>query len=380
MAPPVNVAAVITEPLREWYEFSGRIKALDVAEIRPQVSGVIKEIQLSEGERVEAGDILMIIDPRPFEASVIGSQGDLNSAKAQLALAQSDMKRSEKLIKNRAIPQFQFDESRNALTVAEARVKTAEAALEIAQLNFDYAHIKAPFSGRVGRAEITAGNLVETGPNAPILTTIVADNEVYADFDIDEVTFLKYIHAQILNDPEKIKNIPVHLSLTGENGFPHKGYLKSFDNRIDLDSGTIRARAIIDNSRGKLLSGMFARVRLGSPDIKPRLLITDRAVGTDQDKKFVMIVDEKNTAQRREITLGPVIDEGLRIVRSGIKEGEKVIVNGLQRVQSPGQPVQPEEISMRGAAQGITTQTQPPETNPDDAQSKTRNDGTTPES
>lgn len=346
-APPVSVAAVIERPVREWHDFSGRITAVDQAEVRPRVSGVIQQVKLVEGALVTEGDVLFIIDPRPYAAAVTGAEGQLGQASAQLALASSDMNRAQILIKDKAIPQHQFDQNRNAYNVAQASVKTAQANLDTAKLNYDYAFVKAPITGRVSRAEITVGNLVEGGGNAPILTTVVASGQVYADFEIDEATFLPYAHAGMADgNIEAVKSIPVVLSLTGEEGYAHKGYLQSFDNRINLGSGTIRARALFENTDGQLLSGMFAHIRLGGPTEKPALLITDRAIGTDQSKKFVTVVGAENKTEHREVTLGGMTDDGLRMVESGLKAGEKIIVSGLQRVMMPGQPVTPELVDM----------------------------------
>lgn len=346
-APAVSVAEVVQRNVREWHDFSGRITPVDQAEVRPRVSGVIQEIRFKEGAEVNAGDVLFVIDPRPYAAAVTGAEGTLGQANAQFGLAKSDLNRAQILIKDKAIPQHEFDTSKNAYNVAEANAKTAQAALDVAELNFDYAYVKAPISGRVSRAEITVGNLVEGGgSNAPILTTIVANGQVYADFDIDEATFMPYAKAGLAEGNADVASIPVALGLTGETGYPHTGHLLSFDNKINLASGTIRARGIFDNADGQLLSGMFAHVRIGAPAETPALLITERAIGTDQSKKFVIVVAPDNKTEHREITLGGLADDGLRIVTSGLKPGEKIIVSGTQRVMMPGQPVTPELVNM----------------------------------
>ena len=355
-APPVSVAQVLERPVREWHEYSGRITSVDQAEVRPRVSGVIQEVRLAEGTLVQQGDVLFVIDPRPFAAAVTAAEGLLGSAQARLALARADMVRAQKLIKENAIPQFQFDQTRNALNVAEAGVKTAQAELDVAQLNYDYAFVKAPIGGRVSRAEITAGNLVETGPNTPLLTTVVAAGQVYADFDLDEQTFLEYARAHMADDTEATRTIPVKLALMGDEKPSHSGYMKSFDNRINLSTGTIRGRALLENPGGQLVAGMFARIYIGSPQEKPSLLITDRAIGTDQNKKFVMIVNESNKVERREIVLGPVTEDGMRIVRSGLKPGDKVVINGTQRIMMPDQQVTPQLVAMDAKEQPAAPQ------------------------
>ncbi len=348
-APAVSVAEVVQRNVREWHDFSGRITPVDQAEVRPRVSGVIQEIRFTDGALVNAGDILFVIDPRPFAAAVTGAEGTMGQATAQFGLAKSDLNRAQILIKDKAIPQHEFDTSKNAYNVAEANAKTAQAALDVANLNYDYAYVKAPISGRASRAEVTVGNLVEGGgSNAPILTTIVASGQVYADFEIDEATFMPYAQGGFADgkNTDSVKSIPVSLALTGESGYPHMGHLESFDNRINLGSGTIRARGIFDNDNGQLLSGMFAHIRLGAPEEKPSLLITERAIGTDQSKKFVIVVGDDNKTEHREITVGGMTDDGLRIVTSGLKPGEKIIVSGTQRVMMPGQPVAPEVVGM----------------------------------
>lgn len=345
-ASPVSVAEVVQRPVREWHEYAGRITSVDQAEVRPRVSGVIQEVRLTEGAEVKEGDVLFVIDPRPFSAAVVGAEGQLASAQAQLALAKSDMNRAQKLIQEKAIPQFQFDQTRNALNVAEATVKTAQAALDIARLNYDYAYVKAAISGRVSRAEITAGNLVEAGGSAPLLTTVVTGSRVYADFEVDEATFMEYAHARMAENSEATKSIPVKVALTGEVTASHTGTLQSFDNRISAATGTIRARGLLSNENGELVPGMFARILMGSAKEAPQLLITDRAIGTDQNKKFVQVVGEGNKVERREITIGSTTEDGLRIVRSGLKPGDKIVVNGLQRIMMPGQEVAPELVPM----------------------------------
>jgi len=346
-AAPVSVAEVMQRSVRQWHDVSGRITAIDQADVRPRISGVIQQVKMTEGALVNEGDVLFVIDPRPYTAAVTGAEGQLGQAQAQLSFAKSDMGRAQILIKDKAIPQHQFDQNRNALNVAEASVKSAQAALDVAKLNYDYAYVKAPITGRVSRAEITAGNLVEGGGNAPVLTTIVASGQVYADFEIDEATFMPYAQAGLAEGSnEAVKSIPVALALTGETGFPHEGHLQSFDNRINLGSGTIRARGIFNNDNSQLLTGMFAHIRMGSPTEKPVLLITERAIGTDQSKKFVLVVGQDNKAMHREITTGGITDDGMRIVESGLSVGEKIIVSGLQRIRMPGQAVTPELVAM----------------------------------
>ncbi|MDE3016894.1 MAG: efflux RND transporter periplasmic adaptor subunit [Pseudomonadota bacterium] len=329
-APPVSVAQVIDRDVRIWREFSGRLVAVDQAEIRPQVSGVIEKVHFRDGALVKKGQLLFTIDPRPYAAA-------LQAAAARAAFAGAQFRRAAALIADKAIPQSEYDQRKNDADVAQAALATA-------RLNLDYTAVEAPISGRAGRAEITVGNLVESGSSAPLLTTVVASDPIYADFEIDEDTYLKYIEAHATTGKET-RHIPVMLSLTGENGAPHEGHVESFDNRLDTASGTLRVRAVFDNKDGSLVPGLFARIRLGAAEPLHALLITDRAVGTDQSKKYVIVVGKDGKTEHREVTLGPLAD-GLRVVESGLKPGEDVVVNGLQRIMMPGQMVKPEMVPM----------------------------------
>ena len=344
-APPVSVAKVVDRKIRQWHEFSGRLVAVNQVDVRPRVSGVIDRVHFEDGAQVNRGDVLFTIDPRPFAAEVTRTEGLLGSAAAQLALTKAEIARAEKLIREKAIPQHEYDQHRNDYNVAEANVKSAQAALEVAKLNLEYALVKAPISGRVSRAEITVGNLVEAGNNAPVLTTIIPSDQIYADFDIDEATFLQYAHAGVTGINEASK-IPVMMALNGEESAGHNGHVESFDNRLNTSSGTIRVRGIFDNKDGMLVPGLFARVQIGGATEADAILITDKAIGTDQNKKFVYVVGDDNKVAYREIALGQSSDDGLRIVASGLKTDDKIVVSGLQRIMMPGQAVTPEVVPM----------------------------------
>lgn len=326
---PVSVAAVIERSVQQWHEFSGRLVAVDTADVRPRVSGTIDAIHFREGEWVEKDQPLFTIDPRPYRAT-------LQAAQARATLAEAELARAKVLLANKAISQRDFDTKKNNSEVAKADLTRA-------QLDFDYTTVKAPVAGHVGRAEITVGNLVDAGSNAPVLTTVISDRPIYADFTIDEQTFLTYLQA-VGTDTAKLGEIPVYLGLSGGEEPSIKGQVQSFDNRVDPSSGTIRVRAVFANEDAKLIPGLFARIRLGNPVNAPVQLITDRAVGTDQDKKFVLVVGDDKKVAYREITLGAAVD-GLRVVTSGLKAGEKIIVNGLQRAR-PGAEVTPEVVAM----------------------------------
>jgi multidrug efflux system membrane fusion protein len=345
-APPpvtVSVAQVMEQSVTEWDEFSGRITPIDSVQIRPQVSGILEAVHFQDGQLVQKGDLLFTIDPRPFQAELARTNAVLASAKAHLALAQSNHDRNKQLLDSHAIAQSDFDSTNDALLEAEASVQAADAAVQTAQLNLNYTAITAPVTGRVSRAEITVGNLVSSGSSAPILTTLVSVSPVYVEFEMDEQSFLKYA-ANGASGNDGIDKIPVAIGLANEPDYPHKGRLHALDNQLDTTSGTIRVRAIVDNSNGELTPGLYAKVRTGSAASENAILVDDRAIGTDQDKKYVMVVDESNKANYRPITLGPMVN-GLRVVRSGLQKGERIIVEGLQRVR-PNAIVNPVDVAM----------------------------------
>ncbi len=345
-AVPVTVATIVEKPVRTWSEFSGRLQAVDFVEIRPEVSGTITEIKFQDGQMVKAGDVLFVIDPRTYEAAVAKAQADLNSAKTNAEFSKTEFERAEELIKTQAIPGRVYDERSNANRMAQAAVAAAQANLEQAQISLDHANLKAPISGRVSRAEITVGNLVNASFNAPVLTTIVSNNGIYADFEVDEQTYLQNIRASA-NGSEEERQIPVQLTLQGDKEHSYKGTIHSFDNKINPSSGTIRARAKFDNEDGRLMPGMFVSIKLGSSAMNDALLVPERAVGSDQNKKFVYVVGKDNKVIYREVQLGTQVDNQ-RIVNSGLKSGERVIVDGLQHVR-PDALVDPKEAVPNGS-------------------------------
>jgi multidrug efflux system membrane fusion protein len=329
---PVGVAVVEPRQVRQWQEFSGRLVAVESAQIRPRVAGTIEKIHFNEGQWVEKGALLFTIDQRQYSAN-------LQAAQARATLAEAELARAKSLIADKAIPQRELDQRRNDAEIAKAELTRAK-------LDYDYSLIRAPISGRLSRAEITEGNLVDAGGNAPVLTSIVSSKPIYADVDVDEQTFLTYIQ-RAGNDSSKLAQVPVQLGLGNDTQTPYSGRIQSFDNQLNPASGTIRVRAVFDNEEGALVPGLFARVRIGDAVEAPALLITERAIGTDQNKKFVMVVKPDNSTERREITLGGMA-EGMRIVQSGLQPGEKIVISGLQRLMIPGQPVTPEMMNMDG--------------------------------
>ena len=341
---PVSVARVMEKSVTEWDEFSGRVTAIDSVQVRPQVTGTITEIHFQDGQLVKKGDPLFTIDPRPFQAALASANAAVASAQAHLALAQTNHERSKQLIATHAIAQSDFDATNDALLEAGANLQAAQAAVQTAQINLDYTEITAPVTGRVSRAEITVGNLVVgNAQSAPVLTSVVSVDPVYVEFEIDEQTFLKYA-ANGASGNDGIDKIPVAVGLANESNYLHKGRIHSFDNQLDTTSGTLRVRAIVDNPGGELTPGLYAKVRTGGSAAERAVLVDDRAIGTDQDKKYVMVIDGDNKASYRTITLGPIVD-GLRIVRSGLHQGELIVVNGLQRVR-PNSVVAPTVVAM----------------------------------
>lgn len=341
MAVPVSVAAALERRITEFDEFSGRLEAIDRVDVRPRVAGYIDSIHFAPGAMVKKGDTLFVIDPKPYAAEVARAEAALAAAQAKLALATSELDRAKRLLDDRAIAQREFEERINAQREAQASIQSAQAALDIARLNLGYTRVTAPISGRVSRAEVTVGNLVAAGAGGPALTSIVSTSPMYATFEADEQAYLKYAGKA---HGRGARQLPVYMGLANEQGFPRKGAIEFVDNRLDPQSGTIRVRALFDNADGVLTPGMFARLKIGGAEASPAVLIDDRAVGTDQSKKFVFVVGADGKVAYREIRLGPVVD-GLRVVREGLAAGEQIVVNGLQRVR-PGVPVAPTVVQM----------------------------------
>jgi multidrug efflux system membrane fusion protein len=341
-APPVSVAAALERKIVDWEEFPGRIEAVEQVDVRSRVTGYIDSVNFRHGAEVRKGDVLFVIDPRPFQAEVARAEATLANTRAQLDLARSELARAEALLKDQATSKREYDDAASKVRQLEAQIRSAQASVDITRLNLSYTRVTAPISGRVSKPEITVGNLVQgEGPNSPVLTSIVSLNPIYASFDADENVYLKYgKHARNGSAP-----LPVQVGLADEEGFPHKGALQFVDNRLDTRSGTVRMRAVLDNRDGKLTPGLYARVKLSdAARSRAAVVVTDRAIGTDQSKRFVLVVGEDGKAQYREVKLGRVV-EGLRIIEEGLKPGELIVVNGLQRVR-PGSPVTPQVVPM----------------------------------
>lgn len=341
-ATPVTVAVVKSRDVTTWQEFSGRLEAVDRVEIRPRVGGAIQSVNFREGALVKAGDLLFTIDPAPYEATVAQANGQVASAEARVALANTELERGRRLASNRTISQSDLDQRQHAVAEAEAALKTAQAVLRSAELELDYTKVRAPVSGRAGKIEITVGNLVAAGSTSSALTTLVSSDPIYASFNASEEIVARALSRLPATDGAlpPIDQIPVEIGTLADEGTPIKGKLQLIGNEVDASSGTIPVRAVIDNPQGLLIPGQFVRIRMGEPRPDNRILVSEKAIGTDQDKKFVFVVDAENKVAYRPVELGGSAD-GERIVASGLADGDKVIVNGLQRVR-PGVLVDPQ--------------------------------------
>jgi multidrug efflux system membrane fusion protein len=345
IAVPVSVAVVTPKDTAPWDEFSGRLEAVERVEIRPRVAGVIQEVHFREGALVNQGDLLILIDPALYAADVARAEGQVAAAKARVVMTKSDFERGQALSPSNTISQRDLDTRVNAYREADANLKAAEAALKTAELNLSYTEVRAPVSGRVGKLEITAGNLIAAGPGAPVLTTLVSVNPIYASFKADEQVVTRALKTLAEERaPSDIGRIPVQMGTGATEGTPYQGRMQLIDNQVDAHSGTVRVRAIFDNADGRLIPGQFARILMGQPKAEPALLISERAVGTDQNKKFVMVVNQDNKAEYREVALGVSVD-GMRVVTGGLHAGERIVVKGLQRLR-PGAVVAPQEVAM----------------------------------
>ena len=342
MAPPVTAAAAISRTVTDFDEFSGRLDAVEKVELRPRVSGYIEKIQFAQGGEVRKGDLLVEIDARPFEQEVRRAEQQTAGAKTRFELASGELGRVEKLVESGAVSRQELDERASARRDAESALKTAQSNLETAHLNLGYTKVRAPVSGRTSRAEFTAGNYVTAGQT--LLTTIVSIDPIYAVFEADEQAFLKYADLSRRAPGARTARNPVFMGLANESGYPHKGVIEFVDNRLNPQTGTIVARAVFDNRDRRFTPGLFARVKLAGGASYSAVLVDDRAIGTDQSKRFVLVVGADGKAMYREVKLGSAT-EGLRIVREGLKAGEVIVVNGLQRVK-PGMPVKANVVPM----------------------------------
>jgi RND family efflux transporter MFP subunit len=337
--PAVTVAPVEQKEIVEWSEFTGRVEPVESVEVRPRVSGYIQEVRFQSGQLVKKGEVLFVIDPRWNQATV-------DQRQAEYEQARREEERTAQLLANKAISAEDADGRK-------ARYEEAKAALESARLDLEYTEVHAPIDGRVSRALLTAGNYVSgVAGSASLLTTLVSVDPVYVHADIDEDAFLKF--SELVHD-KKLGNddggtIPVELELADEQGFPHRGHIESFDNRLNPDTGSILLRAVFSNHDGRIVPGLFARIRIPLSERHPALLVDERAIGTDQSQKFVLSLTPTNTVAYQPVQLGPLVD-GKRIVRSGLQAGEEIVVNGLERIR-PGMPVTAEKEALNAFGAG----------------------------
>jgi multidrug efflux system membrane fusion protein len=341
--PPVSAATVVEKSVAETQEFSGRLEAIDRVEIRPRVSGFITSVNFKPGAEIKKGDVLFVIDQRPYQAEYDRAEASARSARAKAELAKIELTRAERLLGDKAIAQREYDERAAGLKELDATARAAEAQADAAKLNLTYTRVTSPIDGRVSKAEITLGNLVDA---SAVLTSVVSLDRIYASFDGDEATYLR-----VSGQSHAGQAVAVHVGLVNEEGFPHEGKLEFVDNQLDTRTGSVRMRATFANADRSMAPGLFARVQIGGGSEKPALLISDRAVNTDQSRKFVFVVGKDSKAEYREVTLGPVVD-GLRVVRTGLKPGEKIVVAGLQRVR-PGAPITAQTVPMVASAGNV---------------------------
>ena len=338
--PQVTVAAATSRKVTEFDEFTGRFEAVERVEVRPRVSGYISSVNFKDGSEIKKGDVLFVIDPRPYVAERDKARAQLAQARSQLALARSERDRATQLVSQHAISREEFDTRTSGSEQAQANAEAAQAALDAAALNLEFTRVTAPIAGRIGRALVTSGNFVTNGQT--LLTTLVSLDPIYVSFDGDEKVYLKY--TKLSRDGARGGGNPVQVGLADESGYPHQGVMVFVDNALDPATGTIRSRALLDNRDRLFTPGLFARLRLLGAHEHEAVLINDSAVGTDQTVRYVLVVSAGNKAEYRPVQLGPIVD-GLRVVESGLASGETIVVNGLQRVR-PGAQVQPQRVAM----------------------------------
>ena len=364
--PPavVTVAQPIAKDVLEWDEYTGRLEAVQTVEVRPRVSGYISQINFKEGSKVKKGDLLYVIDPRPFIAERDRAAADVDRSRAQLELAKNDLVRAEGLVKQHFISEAEYDNRSKSVSQLAAALRSAQAALEEAKLNVEFTQLRAPIDGRISRTLKTLGNLVIGGNNsgeATLLTTIVSTDPIYVYIDADEESVLKYrrLAREGLRESARYGPIPMELELADEKNFPHKGFTDFVEPRLDPTTGTVKARGVFRNPDDQLSPGFFVRVRIHGSGAYPALLISDAAIGVDQEKKYVLVVNRDNTVEYRAVKPGPFID-GLRVIQQGLKPDDWVVVNGLLRVQ-PGGKVSTEKVDMASLATGPQVQAATPD-------------------
>lgn len=342
-APEVAVAPALQRDVREWDELTGRLEAVDSVEVRPRVSGAITRVAFAEGKEVAKGEVLFEIDSRPYEADLARAEAELARAKTVAELAARELERAKRLVDAQAISREEFDSRTSALAQGEASIHVAEAAVTTARLNLEWCGVRSPIAGRVGRAEVTLGNLVQAAPPVgTLLTTVVSLDPIYVAFESDEQTYLKYGAISHGGTGSGDGRDPIFFGLANETGYPHQGFVNFVDNQLNPRTGTIRVRAVVSNRERLFTPGLFARVKLVASAPYRATLIPDRAVGTDQDKRFVLVLKDDGTVDYRPVELGRLVD-GLRVVKAGLEPGERIVVEGMQHVR-PGMKVVAKDV------------------------------------
>lgn len=345
-APPeVSVARVVSVTAPQWDEFTGRFAAIDTVDLRPRVGGYIQKVAYHEGQQVDAGQVLFEIDPSSYRAELERALADLDRARSKSALATSESERARKLAEQQVISTEMYEQRSAAMRQAQSEIRAAQSAVDLARLSLGYTQVRAPVSGRAGKALVTTGNLATA--NETVLVNIVSMDPIHVYFEGDEGTYLKYVSS--VRSGEQLSprstRTPVRIGLTNEDGFPHSGYVDFVDNRVDEGSGTIRARAVVGNADGRFTPGLYARVQMMASEPRDLLLVDEKAIVTDQDRKYVYVLAADKTVQRRDIQLGAKL-EGLRIVRSGLRQDDRVVINGLQKIMGSGSAVTPVLVPM----------------------------------
>ncbi len=348
MPPPpmVTVASPTEQEVVEWDEFTGRTEAVESVEVRARVSGTLESVHFEDGGLVKKGDLLFVIDPRPYQAALDRAEAELARVQSALELAKSDLTRADSLVASKNIAAGEYDKWKQTKVSAESSLKSAQAAIDLAKLDMEYTRVTAPISGRISRRLVDPGNLVNGGPGAnTLLTNIVTVDPIHLYMDADENSILKYTRFRIEGSRTSARDAKIvcEMALADEEGFPHKGVIDFVDNRLDPSTGTMRARGLFPNPDQKITPGLFARARIPGTGKYKALMISDLALSTDQGQKIVLVVDDKGTAQPRPVEVGPVMD-GMRVIRNGLTTADKVIINGLAKVR-PGMPVTPQEAA-----------------------------------
>ena len=342
--PVVKVRAPQRQFVNDWQEYSGRLEAVEQVEIRPRVEGTLLSVHFRDGQLVREGDLLFTIDPAPFEAELKRAQAVLAQAQDRQRYTAGELERGRRLLAANAAAKRDVDALENAAREARSATQAALAAVERARLDGGYARIRAPFTGRISRPEVTAGNVVKAGGDAMPLAAIVTLDPLYAAFHADEHTYLRYFGGRAGDE-----SVQVQVGLAGEEGFPHAGRLYSVDNRLDTRSGTIRMRALVDNADGRMIPGLQARIRIQASSVYPAVLVDETAIGTDQDRRYVLVVDGEGHVQYRQLELGSRQGRQ-RVVRAGLAPGDRIIVEGAGRVR-PGDRVQAVVAALTGEEQ-----------------------------